>query len=326
MIKTLGDPHLGRSFINGTPLHRRGEREEMQWADFKASLFEVEDVQVHVCMGDLFDRWTVPFATIYRAARLYRQAAHDNPDVEYVILNGNHDLSRDVGRISAYHLFQEILEGSTNITFATARPTVIYSDLKLGFIPWNPVHSASEIVEQNAELLRDCDAVFGHWDVMAISDTSNLIPAKQLYDLGVIGAYTGHDHLKRDLLIDGLPVTVTGSMQPYSFAEDPYEELYRTLTIEEYEQILADGEQETLKNLCVRVLLDRGQTVSQVVDCLMFKVKHNDVPDEEGVDVAVELGDFSFEALLTEVMTEAGVNAQYAALSRKKIDEERAKQ
>ena len=51
----LGDPHLGRTFVHGVPLHRRGEREVMMWRNFAQSLSNVT-TPLHICLGDLFDR------------------------------------------------------------------------------------------------------------------------------------------------------------------------------------------------------------------------------------------------------------------------------
>src|SRR5262245_25751534 len=112
-IVRLGDPHLGKAFINGVPLHRRGEREETQWTDFVKSLATPCDL--HVCMGDLFDRMFVPYAVVLRAARAYKNTALTNPNREFVIIRGNHDASRDSFIIAAYDVFAYILQGVKNV-------------------------------------------------------------------------------------------------------------------------------------------------------------------------------------------------------------------
>ena len=326
-VVALGDPHLGRSFLNGTPLHRRGDREIMQWADFEASLNRIPDgVKVHVCMGDLFDRWAVPFHVIRKAADAYKRAADLNPDVEYVILAGNHDLSKEVEKVSAFGLFSDILENHPNITIVVGFTHVVEIEGKrLVFVPWSPMLNASEMVDEFQGDLECADAVFGHWDVVAVGDTSNLIPTETFRILGVKQAITGHDHTSRRLTMHDIPVTVTGSMQPYSFSEDVDQVFYMTFTLEEYEAILASGKEKLLENRCVRVILGPGESVSRVVDCLMFKTKQDGV-EEDTVDVAVEIGDFSFDRLFEEVLVGEGVDPEFISLTRKKVEEERVRQ
>ena len=103
-ITLMGDAHLGRSFIHGVALSRRGEREEMVWRDFAANLAAAKP-GLHVSMGDLFDKAIVPYEVIARAAKLYRQAAEAKPQTRFVVLRGNHDVRRDLEKISAFDLF-----------------------------------------------------------------------------------------------------------------------------------------------------------------------------------------------------------------------------
>ncbi len=113
-IEFLGDPHLGKPFIHGVPLHRRGDREKMVWADFERSISQTS-ADVHINLGDLLDRPVVPYDVIVRAARIYAQAAEDQPETQFLILQGNHDVSRDLERVSAFDVFAEIVWGIRNI-------------------------------------------------------------------------------------------------------------------------------------------------------------------------------------------------------------------
>jgi len=89
MFKTLGDPHLGKRFVEGVPLHRRGEREAHQWAEFERSLNDVSSAKNHICVGDLFDAFSVDEATVLRAAEHYVSAAARHRGTHYYILRGN---------------------------------------------------------------------------------------------------------------------------------------------------------------------------------------------------------------------------------------------
>ena len=67
-VQTLGDPHLARKFNTGVPTHRKGEREEMVKDTF-AGIVNAPGYKLHVCMGDLFDKFRVPEEDILFAVR-----------------------------------------------------------------------------------------------------------------------------------------------------------------------------------------------------------------------------------------------------------------
>ena len=91
MLTLLGDPHLGKRFVTGVPLHRVGDRERMVWEDFHHSIAACR-TPMHVCMGDLFDKFIVAPEVLMGAFQAYLQAPSS---VDYIILRGNHDVSRD---------------------------------------------------------------------------------------------------------------------------------------------------------------------------------------------------------------------------------------
>lgn len=314
-IITLGDPHLGKKFEAGVPLHRRGDREKLQWQDFAKSLNSPTGPGYHVNMGDMFDRWHVSYDVIYRAAELYREAAAQHPTTEYVILQGNHDASRDLERVSAFHLFAGLVRGLSNITVVAGEPHFSGS---LGFIPWSPVCSAVEFIELHAADFKGVGLVFGHWDVIAIGDTSNLLPAAQLYKLGVRKAITGHDHTARQLTMDGIDVTVTGSMQPYSHAEDSDGKLYVTRTLEEY---LADP--SAYRDKCLRLQLQKGEALDHQPDVLQLKIVYE--IEEDTDDGEVEFSEFNFDLLFNNVMEEAQVAPQFIEAARARWENERSR-
>jgi DNA repair exonuclease SbcCD nuclease subunit len=293
VVVTLGDPHLGRQFP-GTPLHRRGEREAMQWKDLEASL--ATECDIHVCMGDLFDKAVVPYEVILRAARAYKKAATAAPGRLFVVLAGNHDVFKEVDRVSAFNLFAEILREEMNIMIPS-KP-VRFGDHV--FIPWQPFVDAAEYVELHEDAIHRAAYAYGHWDIVAFGDKDqNKIPASQLASLGVRIACTGHDHLPGHLEIDGLMVVKTGSMQPYSHGEDPEDRLYETVTVDQ----LAEPR---LKNKCVRVQLTPDEAVPAPIDCLQWSVIRKAASGVEDAPTAeeVSLEDFSFSATLREAFDE----------------------
>lgn len=329
IVKVLGDQHLGKKFVEGVPLERRGDRERMQREDFTKSLMECKDVNVHVNMGDIFDAWYVSFEVIYWAAETYRRAARANPKTEYYILRGNHDASRDLERISAFRVFAGMFGDVPNINVVADEIVYLSDDYykdTLAFVPWHPTKTVLEMIDEAADQIECCIATFHHCDVMAITDTSNLLPAKRLKELGVELAVTGHDHLQRDIKMDGLDVWVTGSMQPYSFAEDPDGKLYVTATLEAVKNTLeGDGNAGRLHDYCLRIEMKPGEVIDEPIDCLQLKLIYPDDKDDDG-EVEVEFSDFNFNELFLDAMHTESVDPTYAAITRARWEAERAKQ
>jgi hypothetical protein len=298
----LGDCHLGKKFDNGCPLHRRGDREKMQFDQFVAELEVACDL--HIQVGDLFDRYVVPYSVVYRTAMAYRAAAKVNPDTTYVVLRGNHDASRDADRVSAFQLFAELVR-PFGVEVVDEQPLTIADHV---FIPWHPFITAAEMIDK---IVGTPKIAVGHWDIVQIGDNS--LPAAALRDLGIERAITGHDHLKRDLVLQGLPVHVTGSMQPFSHAEDPDGILYVTTTLAE----LGD-----VTDKCVRLVLAHDEILDEAIDCLQLQIVRGGVDD-------VDLGDVDFEAfdlatLFEQAREEVGLDEAFGGVVLKKLDEARA--
>jgi len=285
----LGDPHLGRTFVHGVPLHRRGEREAMLWRDFAQSLSSVA-APLHICMGDLFDRAVVSYDTIVSAARLYMHAAAKFPEKKFIILRGNHDTSRDADKVSAFDVFSMIVVGAENIR-TVSQPQNIDG---YWFFPWDPVRSAAELVKTYAT---PAPGAFGHWDITG--DQHNLIPVQELAAAGIAKAHTGHTHLPQKFSRVGVEVIVTGSMQPMAHGEDPEERLYVTRSLAEVE-----ADPEAFKEKCLRVDLKPGEAFDMEIDCLQLTVRR---PAEELADETVVLGDFDLMALFETAFETEGV-------------------
>lgn len=312
--KTLGDPHLGRKFEAGVPLHRRGDREKMQQADFMASLFDVTDYEIHVNMGDIFDKSHVSYAVIMWAFNTYIAAATQNPHCLYLIIMGNHDAGKDVERVTAFRVFASLIEGRLpNLRVVEHQPLRVRDEV---FIPWHPVLTAEEMVLQNSHLIKDAAVAYGHWDVLDFGGT-NMIPARHLLRYGVQRAVTGHDHHARHIDYDHLPIEVTGSMQPYTHGEAQDEKLYVT-------RPLADVRTGDWKDKCLRVLLDQGEQLDFQVDCLQLVTKRVGVEVEEAQAV-VEFEAFDMDTLFTRAFEEAGVSATVTDSFRQRLEAERVR-
>lgn len=327
MLKTklLGDVHLGKRFKSGVPLHRRGDREALQWAEFEQHLLDVNGYDVHIQVGDLFDEAIVPFGTIYRAAQAYGRAADANPGVIYVLYQGNHDANRDIEKVTAFRLFSLILKGLAPRVAVLDQPLVLdEADFKAAgtgeerhvFLPWSATLSAVELVEQNRDLIAGADVVYGHWDVDRRQEGGdNYIPAELLAELDVKKIVTGHDHNKRDIEMAGVPVHVTGSMQPYDHSQDADERFYVTRTLAE---VLAEPDSFHDKHL--RVALARGEVLDVPIDYLQLTIQREG-KDEDGIDLDVDFDAFDFDALLAQSIQEVGLGDKVAAEMNSKLAE-----
>lgn len=303
----LGDVHLGKKFENNVPLHRRGEREKTQFAQFEACL--QTDAEIHVQMGDLFDKMQVPYAVVWSAAQAYWKVA--GSDTKYVVIRGNHDASRDADRVSAFQIFAELVR-PYGILVVDNEPVRIGDEV---FIPWHPFINARDMVLQNEDLIRGAHTVYGHWDVVMGQD--NQLPAGELRALGVKLAVTGHDHTPRLEKLQGLEVLVTGSMQPYSHGEDPNGNIYVTLSLTD---LLKDL--DAVKNKCVRLVLEPTEQLDIPVDCLQLQIQRKSV--EEGVDIGeVVFEEFDLQDLYGQAVLEIGLSDEISKLALERLEAER---
>lgn len=274
-VTVLGDPHLGRKFKTGVPLHRVGDRERDQWKEFQESL-QTCKTKYHINMGDLFDKFVVPPEIVLRAAQIYKQAAYSNPNITYVVIEGNHDTSKDGSKASSFDLFANIVYYVDNIVIVSGEGVALDDDMVA--LPYHPFKTSEQVLD---DIPGDYKVAFGHWDIVDFGG-SNVIPTKKMAERGITLAVSGHDHLAREEKFHGVDVIVTGSMQPYTHAEDKSGEWYVTVTLEELAEM-----DVTDKN--VRVLLREGEVLPTDLNCLSLTAKRVTDEDEK---IEVDTSDF----------------------------------
>lgn len=315
-INTIGDPHLGREFKTGVPLHRRGEREESVWRDFERRLDEPCDMSV--MMGDIFDRFVVPPEVVIRAAMAYRQAAAMRIARQFVLLRGNHDASKDADKKSSFDLLAELLANVPNIYVIKDEPKQLeIKDATLAFFSYHPFKTAAELAES---LPGSFTAAFGHWDVDSFGgDDSQLIPLDVLADRCPT-IFTGHVHSPGERNHKNCKVVITGSLQPYSHAEDVTGEVYVTCDLETAKSLAEAGK---LRDKCVRVLIQPGEALDFEIDCLALTTKAVDAAEDDS-NLEVNIEAFDFLALFKETFKEHGVSDETTALALEKYAEVKA--
>ena len=286
-IWAIGDPHMGKKFERGVPAHRRGEREKSQYAKFVAQL-STPDVDYNICVGDVFDHPHVSSAVVVKVAEAYLKAAELLPETAFIALAGNHDLSRDINVVGAWQLFCKIINDRLPNLLTITEPCQVD---EIALLPWQWGVSALD----QLGALQDTDAKisFGHWDLQSFGgDDSHMAPTKELHALGVEIIGGGHYHNAGIYNVAGHLVTCTGSMEPYSHAEDPEGDIYVTLTLAE----AMDG--RDLHNKFVRLELEADELVPEELDCQALTIRR---VQAEAQDILPQ-EDFEWQKILDEAL------------------------
>ena len=302
VIQTIGDPHLGRHWRNNQK-HRLGDREENVKETFVKLLNEPSDVTV--IMGDLLDKVVITNEWFSFILATLKKACNNNPNKQYVILNGNHDEVKDKSRISSFSLIEDYFKNLNtilNFTFVSSCNVNFFINsvnTSLIFTNYNPFKSSKNSFD---DIKTDSNNVlkiaFGHYDIdhYDFIDNSKFIDhsipdfIKNNYDLVV----NGHFH-KPTTIIDPIPIVVTGSMQPYAFGEEIPEDdkYYVTLNIDEINNIL-DKDSEAFINSNVRIMYNKGDDLLSPFNCYSITYKLiQQLPSEKEQVVITESISFS---------------------------------
>ncbi len=284
----LGDVHLGKVFRTGVTPDRRGQREDSVFRDFEAHLRSaIQEGRSLVQVGDLFDTFRVPNEILLRTAKLVRNYADQcRRDQCLIFIAGNHDEAKDKDKVSSFELFAELVAHDNVVTVRGDGDVFSFEDCL--FVGFNAFRTPAEQLADYDDGEK-YDAVFGHWDVIDVGkENPQLAPFDLLRGLTTT-VVTGHDHTPRELAYgDDFTILVTGSMQPYSHAEDPDEEIYVTRSAED---VLKNP--TAYRNKFLRVALKPDETFDRAkVDALAVTFKHLDA---EGVEV--DLTDIDLDAV-----------------------------
>jgi len=319
-VNCIGDPHLGRHFRTGVPFNRIGDREQMVWRQFEDELNIEADVTI--IMGDLFDKFVVPPEVVLQAYG-YLQA-YSAAGKRIFVLRGNHDASRDSQKASSFELLKALHHHEDdNVTFVDAWDYTVEKGVVLLLCGWSPFMSAADTVKEAAgsQWYGKPAYAFGHWDVTQHGqDDHNLIPLKELADLGVKRVFTGHIHKPDSFTRNGIEVTVVGSMQPYAHGEEPEgSALYMTMTPTEAD-ICLDSNGAAFWGTNVRILLADGEEYTREFDCLSKTFKRVPKVDEEtGEPVQAGYDTFDLKSMITNTLSEFGVSDSLAARINSKL-------
>ena len=294
---TIGDIHLGKKFRSkDIPLDKRGVREKLLLARFQLYVNNAikqckgGSFKGTVLLGDLFDSFCVSYEDLIMAYQILYE--FEKNQIPCYVLAGNHDISKDNTRISAFSLLKKMMgdSGCKYVGF-------IENDVKaykIGnesyiFVPYVHGKTYEEQLSPSAKL-EGKKIVFGHFEE----------PYTNWLKTNFTEIYTGHIHLPRKE--DN--VTVVGSIMPLTFAEDSTNQFMRTCTLADYEADLAYG---LSSYRCYRVLLKPDEELPSNPDCLQMSVYKEGRDDSDSEDLSVAFETFDIEQLMHEALDNLGL-------------------
>lgn len=313
-FKLIGDPHIGRVFKTGVPLHRLGEREKMVQDQLALELLSNDDTPI-IIMGDLFDKYSIPDSLVLWLSEVLNEATSWK---KIYNLRGNHCVSKDINKKGSFDVLERLCPDVTfvNTSHLISLPQHAGSLILFGYDAFKSAKELAEEIPDNLNYL----AAFGHYDLTAHGeDTHNLIPAEVLARKGVTKVYTGHIHKPQTVTLFGLPVQAVGSLQPYAHGEElEGETLYQTLGKEEVEELLAENENH-FEDVNLRVLVASGEAwVEAVPNCLSFQVKMLAADADDLADLEVGYEEFSTANILNKNLV--GVSENLVGFIHERIE------
>lgn len=261
-LKTIGDAHLGRVFKNNVPLNRRGEYEALQLKTLSNQLnsttppgpegFLTDLIKVQV--GDWFDKSVVANRDVLNSYNILKKYEDDHVEPLYII-SGNHDDSKSITEPTSWDVLAQFFMGSKRVIFVkTWKVHQLNDGTQILFVGWNIHNSVAsaylEAVEAGFDKIR---VVVCHLDRISYGDETNVIPYDFLVNKGIEYVISGHEHKPYFFRENDMRVIGTGSMLPYSHAEDPESEHY--ITFRSMEELEAYGV-ENLGQKHVRVYVE----------------------------------------------------------------------
>lgn len=332
-IQTIGDPHLGKLFRNGVPRNRLGDREKLVFESFNRLLSLDSDYTI--ILGDLFDKIQINNETLNKTASSIVSAAVKYPSRKFVILSGNHDLSKDTSRISSFKLLESYFSSSPcdNVSFITQHcDPILIPEFRtlLYFSHYNPFKSLDEEIStlnlRNSFNYADLKIAFGHWDTIDYDSNKYInrkIPSVILNEFDLI--VTGHEHKPTTKQVEGKLVLISGSMQPYAFSEEIRQDglLYLNMEAEEVLRVL-DENPNYFVNSVVRIHYDPAKELIPPFNCLScsYKIKEQ-TPVESNMDSIVTNTNLSFKDMFLELVDQSKTesNGEYITKVRKAVME-----
>lgn len=291
--QTIGDVHFGRIFKNNVPLNRRGEYETLQMQSFLHLLNSKTNLKIQT--GDLFDKPHISASVLLWCIKQLREFERNGLSDRIFIISGNHDDSKSSTEPTSWDILAKFFEDSHKVVFVKKWHLLQLTETNwMLLVGWNIHNSVSEAFIQAKDEMHPehvISTVVCHLDRISYGDDSNVIPYDFLKSHGVATVITGHEHKPFHFFEGDMRVIGTGSLLPYSHAEDPEDNHYVTIKFEDLEK--HDLEQLVNKHVRIKVNPEQyAEAAEMQLDCLSFqvqKVAQENLDDsEEQLTVVVE--------------------------------------
>lgn len=303
-IQTIGDPHLGRTFKTNVLKDRLGEREMTVLSLFKELLTPKQHVKTVVCTGDLFDKFHVDSTVVFNTFNAIFEKCVEYPEVTYIFIPGNHDLSKNTQIKSSYYLLYECFSkiNLPNLKFnlkddfhlLAETNTLLYLDA------YDPFLEGSKVLTVNKEYNNIIS--FGHWDSLDII-SKGYTPSTQLLEMSDL-LVSGHEHTYKEYTYPEDPtktkVLFTGSMQPYSHSEDPINEIYITVDENDLDSFIKNTD---TTNLCVRIYCSRDFVLPTSINCLALSYLIKEEQERELTELEVQVLEDSYTTKMSAFLS-----------------------
>lgn len=348
-IQTIGDTHLGRVFKNDVPLDRRGEYEETQWNTLLNLLASTPTVYdplglevkldrsnfIRTQVGDWFDKPNVALAAVLRSSTMLKTYAEHHStqgpkNIPLAILSGNHDDAKNLSDVTSWDMLRHVFD---TLTWAT-RNTIIHfvkdayihtfdNGEQVLFIGWNITDSAIDCLMSALDAdYQHITTVVCHLDKISYGNDDNVIPYDFFASKGIKMVVSGHEHKPYHFFEQGMEVIGTGSLLPFSHAEDDGEEIYVTLnSIAEFKAYSKDTD---ISHKHIRLILDEADqelipTLGDVTSLSLKIVKRgvdlNVLDDIDGHEInQVSIDAYDAQHIWKRAVVETGLDQDSAEL------------
>lgn len=323
-IQTIGDAHLGRVFKTNVALDRRGEYEERQFGAFDNLLNSsrpegLEKTNFIKCqVGDLFDKAVVSNQTVLLTLELLQHYEATSEEPIYII-SGNHDDSKSVTEPTSWDMLAKFFDGSDKVFFIKKWAVHTFPDnSQVLFVGWNIHQNVAQAFIEAEKAGFKPNLVVCHLDRISYGNDDNVIPYQFLRSKDVVSVVTGHEHKPFHFWEGEMSVIGTGSLLPYSHAEDPDSDYYITIKgFENLQSFLEENNADFLKHKHVRVYIEEenmDEFLALDLNCLSLQVNKAEAISMEDAVTEVVVESYDAKTIWNQSVAETGLDAEPAAL------------
>lgn len=233
-IQTIGDGHLGRIFKNNVPLDRRGEWEDFQITTLINALEKARpegvpaEQYIRVQAGDLFDKAIISNEVLMEMVNILKDYERVSDEILYII-SGNHDDSKNNSDVTSWDILARFFKGSGKVKFVKSWAAHVFPDgSTVLLVGWNIHQMVAEALIQAKDCGVNPAVVVCHLDRISYGNEDNVIPYDFLKHHKIEMVISGHEHKPYFIEEGNMKVVGTGSLLPYSHAEDPEGLFYQT--------------------------------------------------------------------------------------------------